>query len=55
MLYKIYKACFVNDEIKQAFINDWYWVYDRLWMEEEEQVPNDVLKMVILWLKDKES
>jgi len=54
MLYKIYKACVIDENFKQALIENWYWVWERLWMDEEEKISNEVLAMVILWLESYE-
>lgn len=50
ILKKIYKNCFMNPDIKQAFSTDWFYVCEILEAGEEDEVPDAVLEMIEDWL-----
>lgn len=52
ILKKIYRACFREPDIKQAFSSDWFFVYQLLEEGNEDEIPDAVLEMIELWLDE---
>ena len=52
ILKRLYKACFMDPDTKQAFSSDWFFVHQLLEEGEEDQVSDAVLEMIELWLDE---
>ena len=50
ILKKIYKMCFVDPDIKRDLQNDWFYIYQLLDDEKEDEIPDAVLEMIDIWL-----
>ena len=50
ILKKIYKMCFVDPDIKRDLQNDWFYIYQLLDDEKEDEIPDAVLEMIGIWL-----
>lgn len=50
ILNRIYKACFINPNVKEKFFEDWGYVANLLENNEEEFIPPGVLYCIDLWL-----
>ena len=47
---KLYRLCFRYPEIKNDFCENWFYVSQRLFEGDEEEIPDAVLKMIDTWL-----
>ena len=50
ILNHIYKTCFCHEDIKEAFQQEWKYVYDTLAEGAEEILSQEVLYYVDLWM-----
>lgn len=50
ILNRIYKACFINPNVREKFFEDWGYVANLLENNEEETISPGVLYCIDLWL-----
>lgn len=50
ILNRIYKACFVNPNIREKFFEDWKYIANLLQNNEEEAIPLNILGLIDFWL-----
>lgn len=50
ILNRIYKACFINPNVREKLFEDWGYVANLLEENEEKSIPIGVLRCVDLWL-----
>lgn len=50
ILNRIYKACFVNPNLKVEFFEDWSYIANYLAEGREDAIPLEVLSCVDFWL-----
>jgi hypothetical protein len=50
ILNRIYKACFINPNVREKFFEDWGYVANLLENNEEEFISPGVLYCIDLWL-----
>ena len=50
ILNRIYKACFVNPNIREKFFEDWGYVANLLENNAEENIPLNILCCIDSWL-----
>lgn len=51
ILNRIYKACFINPNIRSKFFEDWRYVANLLENNKEEAIPLNVLYCIDSWLE----
>ena len=52
ILNRIYKACFINPNIRVALFEDWNYVANRLVDNKEEAIPFEILSCIDFWLNE---
>lgn len=50
ILNRIYKACFINPNVREKFFEDWGYVANLLENNEEEFISPGILYSIDLWL-----
>lgn len=52
ILSRIYKACFINSNVKEALLEDWGYVARHLEEDNEEAISLEILCCIDAWLDE---
>ena len=50
ILNRIYKTCFCNEYIRDAFQRNWRYIYDFLSEGDEDMLSDEILHYIDLWM-----
>lgn len=50
ILKKIYKICFIDPDVMHDLRNDWFYIYQLLCDDKEDEIPDVALEMIDTWL-----